>query len=216
MCIWWLAVGHSLALGADLGVLMGCPEVNWQTVNEARLAGMPPCGHERKQTEAALCHLRSVFGDDVSAVPELVLRNLFNTAPWSYDWLAWLSESLVRLSSAAGIGSLHKRLADPTRFMEAYSVLQAAERLHAVGLEISIDVSVEVGLGKKVPDLQVRNSETGAMFFVEVSELFLSARQAAGSAALDPLIRQLLQATGIVFAGRFLSVPANDVSGIAG
>ncbi len=191
---------------------MGSCKVNWQVVNEVRLAGMPPCGCEREQAEFALCHLRSLFGDDVCAIPDLVLRYLLNTAPWTYDWFAWLSKSLVHLSSAANIGSLHKRLADPSRFIEAYSVLQAAERLHMVGLEIGFDIPVVVDPGTKVPDLQVRDSRTGAMFFVEVSALFISARQAACSTVFDQISRQLL---GIAFAGRLLSLPDDDESGIA-
>ena len=185
-------------------------------INDARwLAGMPACGRERARAESVLCHLRSLFGDDLRAVPDLILRNLFNTAPWTYDWLTWLSESLVRPSSAANISSLHKRLVDPSQFMEAYSVLQVADRLHMVGLEISIDIPVVVGLVKKEPDLQVRDSETGELFFVEVSALFISAQQEAASAAFDQVSRRLLQTSGIVFAGQFLSLPTDDVSEIA-
>jgi hypothetical protein len=194
---------------------MGFCEVTWQVINDARLVGMPPCRREREQAELALCHLRSLFGDDLNAVPALVLRTLFNTAPWTCNWLAWLSDSVVRLSSAVGIDSLRERLADPRRFMEAYSVLQVAERLHMVGLEISIDIPVMVGARERIPDLQVRDSETGEMFFAEVSVLFISERQAAGSGAFDQLSRQLVQTPGIAFAGRLLSLPADDVSGIA-
>jgi hypothetical protein len=47
--------------------LMGFCEVTWQVVNDARLAGMPPCGREREQAEFALCQLRSLFGDTTLA-----------------------------------------------------------------------------------------------------------------------------------------------------
>lgn len=127
-----------------------------------------------------LAHLRSFFGEDVTALHEFLLAQLLNTAPWTYEWTAWLSESLARLSPCKGFDSLRMRLIDPRRFMEAWTVLQIAERAHTVGLGVAFDVPITNDKESKVPDLHIYDPAVSSMFFCEISVLYSG--QTLGSA----------------------------------
>ncbi len=179
--------------------------MHWTTATAERLSRSALPEGELARARGALNHLGTIFGDDLRSIPDLVLRNVLNDAPWTQQWLNWLSDALMRLSVAEGYPSLRRRLSSPDWFMEAYSVLQVAERLDASSLEVSFDSPVQIDGSRKVPDFRVVDQNTRTAFFVEVSVLFLSAQQSANAEALDRVIGPLLSAPpDIVYAGRLL------------
>ena len=143
---------------------MAFPELTWDYILKTRRenGGDPIVSAEAE--ERALIHLRSILGEDVNAFPERVLRTLLDRSPWTYRWLTWLSSAIARAERADGFGSLRERLAQQSKFEEAYSVLQVADGLAAADLSVRFDIPVQVGTNLKVPDILVTDSETGASF----------------------------------------------------
>lgn len=164
-------------------------EMTWDHILETRHEDVGLAAGEVEKTGAALTHLRTVFAEDVMAFPVLLLGRLINRAPWTYRWIVWLSESLIRLEPAAGYESIVKRLTDRQQFREALSVIQAAERMQAAGLGVEFDVAATVGERRKVPDLLLNDPETGVALHCEVSVLFSPEKQVEASRALDFLGR---------------------------
>jgi hypothetical protein len=74
-----------------------------------------------------------------------------------------------------------------------------------VGLTVDIDMPVEISGRTKLPDLRVTDRETGATFYAELSDLFMSERQVASADALDHLIAALMpMPPNVIFSGRLL------------
>jgi hypothetical protein len=184
---------------------MPLPELTWNYILKTRRenGGDPIVSVET--AEGALLHLRSTLGEDVIALPERVLRTLLDWSPWTYRWLTWLSNSIARVERMDGFASLRQRLADRSKFAEAYSVLQVADRLVAADLAVRFDIPVQVGLSFKVPDMLVADSETGANFYCEVSTLYSAQGHGDQSRLLNAVHSVLIQRTiPVAFAGRLL------------
>lgn len=186
--------------------------MDWVWLIEQRLSDTTLPVADLSRRAEALAHLRLVFGEHLQLVPEVVHRNLFNFAPWTHQWLNWLSDALVRLSSVGGYSSLQRRLIDPNRFIESYSVLQVAERLNAIELDVEFDVPVSIGRSRKIPDLYVADQGTGIAFCIEISNLFLSERQTASAHAVETIFKALLAVHApVVYAVR-ITGPIDNVA----
>jgi hypothetical protein len=147
-----------------------------------------------------------------------VLERLLNFAPWTYEWLVWLSKSIRSVERASEFDGLRKRLTDPDRFDEACSVLQVTERLVAAGLDIAFDQAVLVDSARKIPDLLVRDLAAGVQFHCQISVQYSAAALAEQSRAADAVIESLLYASHepVLFSGRFLrAIPQNEIDGLA-
>ena len=84
--------------------------LRWDAVVEERVAEAEKLGLAAADVRHELARAREVFGDDISAVPKLVLRNLLNYAPWTYVWFHWFAGALSTLEAASGYSSLIRRL----------------------------------------------------------------------------------------------------------
>ncbi len=185
---------------------MTLPQITWPYVFATRRETGALSAREIDETQLALSHLRSIFGEDVAGLPIPLLERLLNQAPWTYQWLTWLSDSMRRVEQMHGYTSLRERLINPTKFDEACSVLQVAERLVAADLQVSFDVTVEVDGARKVPDILVKDLATDAKFFCEVSVLYSAKGQVDQSRAVDQIAKVLLfqENEHIAFSGRLL------------
>ena len=166
--------------------------VTWPYIVERRRAKSPTISAFAEDSERALCHLQDFFGDDVLVLPPPLFDRLINVAPWTYDWTCWLSDSLRRIEAAKGYDKLRQRLTDPERFMEAWSVLQVAERLQATGFPIAFDVPLVIEGARKVPDLVFTHPTTETAYICEVSVLFSADAHASQSELLDCIFRLLV------------------------
>jgi len=132
------------------------------------LAGWPPYlqqgGIDRAQGNRAFARLRSFFGDDPMALPGPVFGSLTNVVPQSFDWIVWFADCLDRFSSALGYDLLCADLRDANRHDAAVTVVQIADRMQAVGLEVAFDPSILIEGSRKVPDLLLRDRTTSASF----------------------------------------------------
>lgn len=189
------------------------PGLDWHYIMRARGSG--PTGDK---FQYALTHLRSLFGERIDALPLPLLERLLNFAPWTYDWLVWLSRSIRSVEGADGYASLRGRLADPARFDEACSVLQVAERLVAVGFDVGIDQPVLVEGARKVPDVRVDDREANAQFHCEISVQYSAAALSEQSRAADGVMESLLFGSRehVSFAGGFLRpIAQSEIDGLA-
>jgi hypothetical protein len=107
------------------------PELTWDHIVEARREDVGLTPIEIEKAALALAHLRSVFGEDVSTLPELLLQFLTNRAPWTYQWIVWLSCCLHRLAPVDGYEKVVRRLRHRKEFCEALSVIEVADRAEA-------------------------------------------------------------------------------------
>lgn len=163
-------------------------ELTWPDVLETRRANQSASWVDGTASDLPLEYLRSFFGQDATVLPVLLLERLLNVAPWTYEWICWLADSLKRLAAADGFERLRKRLIDPDKFMEAWSVLQVAERAQSTGFQIGFDVQIN----KKVPDLLLRDPARQLSFICEVSVLFSANAHRKSSVLLDRIFRSLL------------------------
>jgi hypothetical protein len=138
--------------------------LTWPYVLATRRANVGLSTLDSEEEERELSHLRSVFGEDVSGIPCMVQDRLLNWAPWTSRWLVWLSTSIRRVEPMPNYDKLRERLVDPMKFDEGCSVLQVAERLVAVGLQVSFDVHAVVDGAQKMPDMLVEDPESGIKF----------------------------------------------------
>ncbi|WP_029084569.1 hypothetical protein [Bradyrhizobium sp. th.b2] len=115
-----------------------------------------------------------------------------------------------------GFYSLHQRLADRSKFEEAYSVLQVADGLVAADLAVRFDIPVRVGSSLKVPDILVADSETGASFYCEVSTLYSAQGHVDQSRLLGAVHTVLIQsAIPAAFAGQILRpIEDEEITGL--
>lgn len=189
--------------------------MDWPALIEHRLSATTPS--ERKRARHALNHLRGVFGEQFHLLPEILLRNLWNTAPWTYQWIYSLSDSIVRVSESEGYQALLKDLTDPEKFTAAYSALDVGERLIATGLDVAFEVPLRIGGVLKKPDLRVTDQHSGVEFFIEVSTLYLSQSRVEASAALDRITPSLMGTPPHVWvSGRLMTeLSSEEASAIA-
>ena len=180
-------------------------EITWPYILKTRRENGGAPGVSTESAEPALLHLRLVFGEDVTELPERVLRALLDWSPWTYRWLSWLSRSIAQVEQADGFASLRERLVNPAKFEEACSVLQVADGLGAAAFGVGFDVPVQVGPNTKVPDILVTDSEIGVSFYCEVSTMFSANVQVGQSRLLDAVHAVIIQsAYSVAFSGRFL------------
>jgi hypothetical protein len=190
---------------------MPFPAVTWPYILKMRRENCCDPVVQIENAARALLHLRSTLGEDVTALPERILRTLLDCSPWTYRWLAWLSNSIAGVEHADGFSSLHDRLGDPSKFEEAYSVLQVADGFVAADLAVRFDIPVLVGPNLKVPDILASDPETGASFYCEVSTLFSAQGQVDQSRLLNTAHAVLIHGTiPVAFAGRVLRPITND------
>jgi hypothetical protein len=191
--------------------------VSWPYIVERRRTQFPAALAGSADNDRALAHLQDFFGNDVLALPQPLFDRLINVAPWTYDWIRWFSDSLSRLASAVGCERLRERLTDPDRFMEAWSVLQIAERIQATGCQIAFDVKINVDQVRKIPDLLIIDPGTNKSFICEVSVLYSALAQQRQSALLDQIFQLFGFQEGdpLVYAGCILpSAWEQDMGGL--
>jgi hypothetical protein len=193
-------------------------DITWDEVLTSRASGnhLPAAGPEN--VLEAIANIREVFGEDVTELPYRLLANLLNQAPWTHDWLVWLSRSLARVQPVSGYAELRHRLIDPERFGEACSVLDVGERLLNSGLLIAFDEPVKAFARRKVPDIRAEDCDTGETLYCEVSVLFTANAQAGAMNSSDQITNVLFShgIDRVAFAGG-LARPISDdeASGLA-
>ena len=128
------------------------PELTWADISAFRRGGEL---RDAPELEASLDHIRETFGERPMALPVTLLERLLNAAPWTEEWLCWLSAAMRRTETADGFQALRERLIDPDRHQEALSVLQVGDRLLAAGFAIAFEHPVLVEGKWKVPDIRV-------------------------------------------------------------
>jgi hypothetical protein len=186
-------------------------KLTWENIVETRQedAGLSPV--EIENAALALAHLRSVFGEDVTALSELLLRFLTNRAQWTYRWVVWLSDCLNRLMPAVGCPEIVKRLRHSKQFGEALSVIEVAERMHAAGFTVGFGTVTKVQGREKYPDLRLEDQTTGTVFYCEVSVSFSAERHIEASRILDRVFRNSLIQDGSSFSyAGMMGLPTAD------
>jgi hypothetical protein len=86
--------------------------LTWPYVLATRRANAGLSALEAEEEERALSHLRSVFGEDVLAIPRMAQDRVLNWAPWTRRWLVWLSTSIWRVEQMPNYDKLRERLVD--------------------------------------------------------------------------------------------------------
>src|ERR1700722_440172 len=195
-------------------------QIDWEHILSVRRQHVDAAALACADAERASVHLRSLFGEDVMALPLPVLERLLNFAPWTYRWLCWLSDAMRRVEAASGYAGLCDRLRDSLKFDEACSVLQVAERLAAVGLRVSFDVPAQVGSAMKVPDVFVEDETESVTFHCEVSVMYSAKAQADQWRICHRIVHSLLfqiDAERFLFCGRLLRpVADSEIEGLIG
>jgi hypothetical protein len=156
------------------------------------LAEWPPyleqAGIDPALADRAFARLRSFFGDNPKALPRPVFGLLTNIVRHSFDWIVWLADCVDRFATADGYTSFCTDLRDTNKHDAAVTVLQVADRMHTVGMEVAFDPSIVIEGSKKVPDLLLRDHTTGASFYAEASIMFSADRRVEASDVFDRLI----------------------------
>jgi len=166
--------------------------VEFKPIWDHVLAGWPPyleqAGIDPARADGVFARLRSFFGDDPMALPRPVFGSLTNVVPQSFDGIVWFADCLDRFAAADGYTSLCADLRDANKHDAAATVLQIADRMHAVGIEVAFDPSIVVEGSKKVPDLLLMDRTSGASFYAEASIMFSADRRVEASDVFDRLI----------------------------
>ena len=198
---------------------MQFPALTWHQIIESRLGGLGTIGIDRAEAERAFEELRSFFGGDPMALPIPVLERLTNAAPWTYEWLLWFANSLRRLAATQGYAELCSQLRDTIKYGAACTVLQVAERLEAVGLEVGFDIPAVVDGRKKIPDIWVRDAAADLSFYAEVSVMFTAQGHVDASVIFDRIVELFFRFYDdpMRYAGRILRpIAAEEVEGLIG
>lgn len=192
-------------------------ELTWDHV----LAGWPPylkqAGIDPALADRTFARLRAFFGDDPMAVPPPMLSSFTNMVRQNLDWLVWLTDCLDRFAAADGYASLCADLRDRDKYDAAATVLQVADRLHAVDMDIGFDV--RFAGSKKVPDLRFRDRATDTSFYAEVSIMFTAQPQVDASRFFRGLIDlgHSFYDDPVVCGGRILrAVAPEEADGLLG
>jgi hypothetical protein len=104
------------------------------------------------------------------------------------------AEALEALKSADKFSGLVERIKDAGRVEEALTVLDAAHKFQSAGFGVCFDPDVKVAdkygvMQPKMPDLRLKDEETGEEIFVEVSRLRPGAKQDQLSRTYDVIWR---------------------------
>ncbi len=80
--------------------------ISWPYILATRQRQVSLSPLQAAEAEAALNHLRTLFGEDILAFPVRLQERLLNWAPWTYRWLNWFSASLHLVETARNYRSL--------------------------------------------------------------------------------------------------------------
>jgi hypothetical protein len=117
-----------------------------------------------------------------------------NAAPCARLALTSFAEALEGLEKADKFSDLVDRIKDAKRVEEALTVLDAAYKFLSAGLNVCFDPDVIVAdkhgvMQPKMPDLKLRDEQTGNEIFVEISRLRTGAKQNQISRTQDVIWR---------------------------
>jgi hypothetical protein len=207
----WIARLLRQARRSNLGSML-----TWADILDARRTQLP-ASYDSAAMHAGLDDVRALFGEEPGAFPPALFRYLLNCAPWTYDWVAWLSGTLRRLGPTEGTRRLRARLVDPDRFKEALSVLEIADRLEVAGFQVTFDTPMMIGTSRKVPDLLVCDVGRNAAFPCEVSVQFSAKLHERSSILFDQIFEMLITQRDVPLAHAFVllaGAPSQDRGGI--
>jgi hypothetical protein len=193
---------------------MQFPKIDWDLITLSRAEAIRDDDDE-KNFDA----LRRFFGEDTSAVPLPIYCRLLNNAEWTCRWIAWFVQSLEQVKSAQGYDDLCAQLRNHEKCASALTVLQVAERASAIGLEIAFEMPVRVGLRRKVADLLLRDRESGASIYTEVSIQFTAQSHVSASNVFHRIVNLFTEFRDdpLAYNGFVLRpVPDEEAEGIVG
>jgi hypothetical protein len=191
----------------------------WDHFIASRRGNLHAARIDHDLADRAFARLQQFFGDDPMTVPDRVMDYVINCAPHTYEWICWFSGCLDQFADTNGYASLCADLRDNDKHDAAATVLQVADRLHAVGLEIAFDPSVVIDGKKKMPDLLVRDRAANNFFYAEISIMFSAHRRVEASDVFDRL-RDLIHSfrdDPVAHGGRILRpIAPSEVEGLIG
>ena len=168
----------------------------------------------RKRGLWAIDFLQSELGKDFFDRPgsdrACLYTAVYNTAPWTRQWLIWLADALRRARESVGYRSLHRRLLDSERAGEALSVLEVADEFLLARLQVAFDPESPDG-SRRVPDLVVRTPDRRERLYVEITDQDMPQSYCEGMDLTRRVIWPLLTASPrILYAGRLSKVPTPE------
>ena len=162
---------------------------------------------EKIKVKKAFSFLKNEFGVDY--LKEVGNEHYFyfhihNYAPPSRLWFAYVAEMIERVKDFSNYNSLLKRLKNPKKFREAYTVLETAYNYGNDGFNIEFDPVINIKSKNKVPDLKLINVVTKEELICEVSISFTSVKQNEAFDNETEIFNAVISNDGLEFAGRVI------------
>lgn len=180
--------------------------VSWDKYYE-QLDLIELAGADRDRARGAISYMRNLLGEDFLQIAwqqgNPILPWFFmNAAPRARLSLISFAEALEALEKAEKFSGLVARIKDAGRVEEALTVIDAAYKFLSAGLAVCFDPDVMVAdkhgvMRPKMPDLKLKNEETGDEIFVEVSRLRTGAAQNQLSRTHDVIWRVVRNAVSM-------------------
>lgn len=162
---------------------------------------------EKVRVKKAFAFLKNEFGagflKDVDR-EHYFYFHIHNYAPPSRLWFAYLAEMIESVKNFPNYNSLLRRLKNPKKFREAYTVLETAFNFRNVGFDIEFDSAVTISGKNKVPDLKLINIKTKESFYCEVSVSYTSVKQNEATETELEIFNTVISTPGLEFAGRII------------
>jgi hypothetical protein len=125
-------------------------------------------------------------------------------------WFVDLAENIKRLKPSINYKALHRRLRDPKKFPEAFSVLEIAIKFLKTGFMIEFDPQVKVNGKPKEPDLKIINPHSDESFYCEVSVLNTSVVEQNAMKTELGLFNEIIFSSPLGFAGKVERILTED------
>ena len=173
---------------------------------------------EKSKAQRALLFLKREFGEGFlkesleglnrdNLQPEKVhpiMQYFMNSAPWTRKWITRFAEEIESLKGADGYSKLLIRLKDKKKFYEGVSVLEVAYKLFKAGFSIVFDPTTTDT--RKVPDIKLKNRDSGEELFVEVSIQQESLTRTKAARNFWEFFGQFSPFLGLLYCGRILKI----------
>lgn len=136
--------------------------------------------------------------------------HLINYVISSRIWFVDLAANIKRLKPSLNYKALYKRLKDPKKFPEAFSVLEIAIKFLKTGFKIEFDPQVKVNGKPKEPDLKIINPLSDESFYCEVSVLNTSVVEHNAMNTELSLFNEIIFSSSLGFAGKVERILTED------
>lgn len=119
-------------------------------------------------------HLGNDFPKEILKAQTRFNSFFWNIVPWTRVWFTWLAESIKYLKNSGNFENVLKKLKSNTKedFEEALTLLEYGLKFKKAGFKVDFEVEI-LNSSKKIknPDIQLTNSETNEIIYVEVTRL---------------------------------------------